>query len=201
MKAHTGINRMLLALAGLVLLGGGLLVLVGGLDGYRYWHLTPPSGWPLTTPHDVLITHADQTRWTNQGWWWPAVIASLALITLLALWWLLAQLRQGTPRRMPVGGTPPTEGVELRHHALSDALADEAGRLPGVQHARVRMAGRPTRPQARITLAFTPDTAPGAVLEELCRGPVEHARQSTGWERLSTHAHLQVARHGPHRAE
>ncbi|MFF7358492.1 hypothetical protein ACFZA1_38585 [Streptomyces filipinensis] len=131
MTSRSALNRTLLALAGLVLLGGGLLVLFAGFDLYRRHDLIPPAGWPLITPDDVLLGSADRARWSGQGWWWwPAVIAALTLAALLALWWLLAQLSRRRPGGLPVGGTPPQEGVELRDRALSDAIATEAGALP-----------------------------------------------------------------------
>lgn len=201
MKGQSAVNRILLALAGLVLLTGGILILAGGCDLYRRRHLTPPAGWPLTTPHTVLLSAADRTRWTDETWWWPVIIAALAVIVLLTLWWLLAQLRRTRPGRMPIGGTPPADGVELHDHALSDAIATDARQLPGVQQARVQMAGRATRPQARIILTLTPDSEPGPVLEALCHGPLERARQSTGWAQLPTQARLQIAGHKSHRAE
>src|SRR5690348_4162300 len=98
MTPRTVLNRSLLALAGLVLLGGGLLILFAGLDVYRRHGLVPPVGWPLATPHDVLLGSADRARWSGQGWWWwPAVIATLTLVALLAVWWLLAQLHRRHP--------------------------------------------------------------------------------------------------------
>ncbi|MFD3874850.1 alkaline shock response membrane anchor protein AmaP [Streptomyces sp. NPDC058623] len=200
MKRQSVINRILLALAGIVLLGGGLLVLAGGLDLYRRWHLTPPDGWSLTTPHTVLLSTADRTHWTDEGWWWPVVISALTIIVLLALWWLLEQLRRTRPGRMPIG-TPPTDGVELHGHALSNAIAADARQLPGVQQARVQMTGRANHPEVRITLTLTPGTEPGPVLQALCHGPLERARQSTGWAQLPTQAHLKVTAHKPHRAE
>jgi len=199
MTTGSKVNRVLLAPVGLVLLGGGLVVIAAGLDVYRHWHLTPPAGWPLTTRHDVLITRADQTRWADQGWWWPTVIAALAVLTLLALWWLLSQPRR-RPRRMAVGGTPSQEGVELSDHALSDALAADAARLPGVQRARVHLAGRPACPQALITLTLAPGATPRTVLTDL-RLVIERARRSTGWERFPSQTRLRVARHGARRAE
>ncbi|MEU0969922.1 alkaline shock response membrane anchor protein AmaP [Streptomyces sp. NPDC005917] len=196
------LNRTLLALTGLVLLGGGLLILFAGLDLYRRHDLVPPPGWPLTTPGDVLLGSADRARWSNQGWWWwPAVIAALALVALLALWWLLAQLRRSRPGPLPVGGTPPQEGVELRGSALSDAIGAEAGALPGFEHAVVRITGRPAHPRTHVRLTLTPHTAPGAGLGTFCEGPLRTARRSTGLTDMPTEARLQVARHKPHRAE
>ncbi|MEU7551138.1 alkaline shock response membrane anchor protein AmaP [Streptomyces sp. NPDC044571] len=201
MKRKSAVNRVLLAVTGLVLSGAGLLMLAGGFDVYRRWNLRPPAGWPLTTPYAVLLRAADRTRWTDESWWWPVVIAVLAVVVLLALWWLLAQLRRTHPGPLPVGGTPATDGVELREHALADALAADVRHQAGVQHARVQMTGRADHPTAHIDLVLTPDSEPGAVLQELCDGPLERARRSTGRARLSARARLQVAPHKPHRAQ
>ncbi|MGV9251533.1 alkaline shock response membrane anchor protein AmaP [Streptomyces sp. NPDC003697] len=196
------LNRSLLALTGLVLLGGGLLVLFAGFDVYRRLDLVPPAGWPLTTADDVLLASADRIRWSGQGWWWwPAVIAALAVIALLALWWLLSQLRRRHPGALPVGGAPPQEGIELRDRALSDAMAAEAGALPGVQHATVRITGRAARPRTWVRLTLTPGEAPGAALDALCEGPLRTARRSTGSPEMPTEVRLRVARHRAHRAE
>ncbi|MEU3337139.1 alkaline shock response membrane anchor protein AmaP [Streptomyces sp. NPDC002144] len=202
MTPRTALNRSLLALAGLVLLGGGLLILFAGFDVYRRRDLVPPADWPLTTPKDVLLGSADRVRWSGQGWWWwPAVIAALALAALLALWWLITQLRRRRPGSLPVGGTPPQEGVELRGRALSDAIAAEAGALPEVARAAVHITGRPTRPHTHVDLALTPRGAPGAALRTLYEGPLRTARRSTGSPFPLTEVRLRIARHKPHRAE
>ncbi|MER7935390.1 alkaline shock response membrane anchor protein AmaP [Streptomyces sp. NPDC093272] len=196
------VNRVLLALAGLILLGGGLLILFAGLDLYRRHDLVPPAGWPLTVPGDVLLGSADRDRWSSQGWWWwPAVIAALALVFLLALWWLLAQLRARRPGTLPVGGTPAQDGVELRDRALSDAIAAEAGALPGVARSAVRITGRPARPHTRVGLTLTSRAEPRTVLDALCEGPLRTARRSTGSARLPTEVRLRVTGHRPHRVE
>ncbi|GGS91194.1 alkaline shock response membrane anchor protein AmaP [Streptomyces cinerochromogenes] len=202
MTPRSALNRTLLALAGLVLLGGGLLILFAGLDLYRRHDLAPPAGWPLTTPADVLLGSADRARWSSQGWWWwPAVIAALVVAALLALGWLLAQLSRRRPGSLPVGGTPPQEGVELRDRALSEAIANEAGALPGVGRAAVLITGRPGRYRTRIKLTLTPEGTPGATLGALCEGPIGTARRSTGLTDMPTEVRLQVSRHGPHRVE
>ncbi|MGW4660325.1 alkaline shock response membrane anchor protein AmaP [Streptomyces sp. NPDC004279] len=194
------LNRTLLALIGLVLLGGGLLIITAGLDLYSSHNLAPPAGWPLTTPDDILLSSADRVRWSSQGWWWwPAVIAALVLITALALSWLLAQLSRRHQGGIPVG-SPPQEGVELRARTLSDAIAKEAGALPGVQHATVRITGRLAHPRAHITLSLTPQGTPEAVLHTLCKGPLRTAHQS-GLPPLPTEARLRVTPHKARRAE
>lgn len=201
-SALTRVNRILLALSGVVLLGGGLLILAAGLDLYRHWHLTPPTGWPLTSPDDILLSSADRARWSSQGWWWwPAVIAALALVALLALWWLVAQLRRPHPGTLAVGGTPPLEGVELRDRALSDAITAEARRLPEVRKADARVVGGSRHPRNSVDLTLSPHGAPVRVLRELCEGPLRNASRSTGTDQFPTEVRLRVARHKPHRAE
>ncbi|MFI5672870.1 alkaline shock response membrane anchor protein AmaP [Streptomyces sp. NPDC051704] len=201
MTPRTVLNRSLLALAGLVLVGGGLLILSAGLDLYRQHHLHPPAGWLLTTPDDILLGSGDRTRWSSQGWWWwPAVIAALALIALLALWWLLAQLRRRRLGTLPVGGTAPQQGVELSDRALSDVIAAEAGALPGVEHAAVHITGRPAHPHTRVRLTLTPQGTPRATLDALFAGPLSTARRSTGSD-MTAEVRLRVARHKAHRAQ
>lgn len=199
MNSHSVLNRTLLAVAGLVLLGGGLLVLTAGLDLYRRWSLDPPADWPLTGPHDTLLPAQDRTRWTDEGWWWPAVIAALTILAALALWWLLAQLHHRHPRRLPVGN-PPCDGVELYDAALNDALAADTARLPGVHQAQANLTGHAHRPHATLDVTLDPDARPRDVVHAL-EITLHRARRSTGWEQLPARATLRVASHRPHRAE
>lgn len=198
MREHAKTNRTLLALLGLVLLGGGLLVLAGGADLYRRRHLVPPAGWPLTTARNVLVPSADQTRWTDTSWWSPTVIAALALLLLLALAWLLSQHRHH-PRQLTVADSSE-ETVTVSNHALSDALATDLAVLPGVRDSRALFYGKYTHPQARIGLALGPGTGPEQILEGL-HDAVERARRSAGWGNLPVRVDLSVAHHRAHRVE
>ncbi|MGW3012827.1 alkaline shock response membrane anchor protein AmaP [Streptomyces sp. NPDC001219] len=198
MREHAKTNRTLLALLGLVLLGGGLLVLAGGAEIYRRRLLVPPAGWPLTTARDVLVPSADQTRWTGLSWWWPATIAALALLLLLALAWLLSQRRRH-PRQLTVADSSE-ETVTVSNHALSDALTTDLTMLQGVRGGHALFYGDHTHPQARIGLTLGPGTSPEQILEGL-HDAVERARRSAGWDNLPTRVSLSVARHSPHRVE
>ncbi|MER6440176.1 alkaline shock response membrane anchor protein AmaP [Streptomyces sp. NPDC001185] len=201
MNGRSTVNRLLLGLCGVVLLGGGLLILAAGFDLYHRLGLSPPAGWPATRTHDVLLSNADRIRWSGQGWWWwPAVIAVLTLAAILALSWLLAQMRH-RPGAVHLGGTPPPESVELRGQALGDAVASEARTLPDVEQADAHLAGRAAGPQLHIALTLTDHGLPAPALQALCRGPVAHARASTGLPRLPIHALLHVGRHKARRAE
>ena len=56
------VNRVLLGLAGLLLVVAGGSVLAVGLG------LEPPSWWIHDGRRDVLLSDADRTRWRDEGW-------------------------------------------------------------------------------------------------------------------------------------
>ncbi|GAA4830556.1 alkaline shock response membrane anchor protein AmaP [Kitasatospora terrestris] len=195
MKRRSRINRTLLALLGVVVLIGGLLVVMGGLDLYRRWNLDPPEGWPLTSPGDVLLPAADRTRYTAEDWWWPAVIGALTLLTLLALVWLLSQGRRHQPRKLTAGASRPHRAIQIRNQTLADAVAADTARLPGIDQARARITGTVKHPELRLRLTLTPGAEPAAVLSALHDGPLANLQTATGWQDPPVHARLKVTPH------
>ncbi|MFF3390278.1 alkaline shock response membrane anchor protein AmaP [Streptomyces sp. NPDC002669] len=185
------VNRLLLGLAGLVLLCGGGAVLAAGLG------LAVPSWWPWHGRTDVLLDAADRHRWRDQGWWWPTVIAALAVVVVLALWWFLAQLRRARLAEVLVD-SGDGEGARLRGRALEEVLADEAGNLDGVARARVALTGRRSAPRVRIRLRMEPHAAPDETLGRLTDEALAHARESAGLAELPAEVRL---REVGHRAE
>jgi hypothetical protein len=193
---RTAVNRTLLGLAGIVLLGGGVLALIGGLDLDAHWHLGLPSGWPWTSPHQAVLTAAERARWRNNSWWWPVLFGALAVGALVCLWWLLAQLGRGRAGDLPI--PPPAEALDgsrrsrrsgrrragartlVRSVALAEVLTDDIGDLPGVVRARARLLGHPSRPRVRLALTLEPGTRPGEAVRALGEGPVTRARDATG---------------------
>ncbi len=188
------VNRVLLALAGVVLLALGLAVLVGSLDLQRRWGFGLGSAWPWTGPDDVLLTDADRTRFRDAGWWWPAVIASLAVLSVLLLWWFLAQLRRRRLGEVLVE-SGDGEGALLRGRALADVLGAEAESLTGVERVRVRLLGRRTAPRARVNLQLEPHARPADAVARLRDEALEHARTSAGLESLPAEVRLRGRRH------
>ncbi|GGZ44133.1 hypothetical protein GCM10010387_43130 [Streptomyces inusitatus] len=182
------VNRLLLGLAGVVLVCGGGAVLAAGTG------LSLPSWWPWHGPRDVLLSAADRERWRDESWWWPAVIAGLAILVLLALWLLLAQLRRARPAEILVD-SGDGEGARLRGRALEEALRSEAQSLEGVRGARVRLTGRRGRPGARVGLSLEPFASPGGTLGRLTSEAVAHARESVGARSLPVEVRLKAAKH------
>lgn len=182
------VNRVLLGLAGLVLVcvGGGVLAAALGLS--------VPSWWPWYGKRDVLLSDADRERWRSEGWWWPVVIAVLAVLVVLALWWLLAQLRRARLAEVLVD-SGDGEGALLRGRALEGVLAQEAGALDGVARAQVALTGRRSEPQARIRLLMEPHAAPDEALGRLTDEALAHARDSAGLAKLPAEVRLKAVKH------
>ncbi|MFC9225315.1 alkaline shock response membrane anchor protein AmaP [Streptomyces hygroscopicus] len=179
------VNRVLLGVVGLVSAGAGAVVL---------------AGWPpFDGRHDVLLSRADRMRWRDAGWWWPVVIAALAVLFVLALCWLLAQLRRQRLREVLVE-TGDGEGALLRGRALEAALLADAESLEGVERAEVLLRGRRTTPEARMGLVLEARAEPAPTLDGLRGKALERARRSAGLERLPAEVRLRVARHGAERA-
>jgi len=186
------VNRVLLAVLGVVLLAAGLTAVVGAFDLTRRWSwLSLPGGWPWTSPHDVLLPAADRQRWSGHGWFWPVAIAVLVVGALLTLWWLLAQLRtRGLRRMVPPGAGADGGGrdgrsdgerggsgrVVVRGQALADAIADTAAAQPGVESAHARLAGSGSRPRVELYLTLHQDADAAAVLDLLDERVLADAR-------------------------
>lgn len=182
------VNRVLLGLAGLVLICGGGAVLAAGLG------LSVPSWWPWDGKADVLLSQADRDRWRADGWWWPTVIVVLAVLVVLALWWFFAQLRRARLAEVLVE-SGDGEGALLRGRALEGVLAGEAGTLDGVARAQVMLVGRRSSPQARIRLLMEPHAAPGEALSRLTDEALAHARDSAGLAQLPAEVRLRAVKH------
>ncbi|MEC4017716.1 alkaline shock response membrane anchor protein AmaP, partial [Streptomyces sp. H27-D2] len=168
------VNRVFLGLLGLLLLVLGAAVLIGGLDLQQRWGFSLPTAWPFNGPDDVLLTERDRTRWRSDGWWWPTVIAALAVLLLLALCWLFAQLRRRRLDEVLVDSGDGA-GARVRSRALEEVIAAEAGDLPGVERARVRLRGRRTAPRARVRLLLAAHAEPAEAVARLGSEALAHA--------------------------
>ncbi|WP_426403340.1 alkaline shock response membrane anchor protein AmaP [Streptomyces sp. R-07] len=182
------VNRVLLGLAGLILVVFGGAVLAAATD------LAVPSWWPWSGPSDVLLSTARRQRWRDESWWWPVVIAVLGLVVLLALWWLLVQFRRARLAEVLVDTGDGEEAV-LRGRALEGVLEADAASQDGVARARVALTGRRGAPRTRIALLLEPHASPRDALTTLSTRALADARTSTGLPALPTEARLRAVKH------
>lgn len=182
------VNRVLIGLVGL------LLVVLGGSVPAVGLGVRPPSWWIHDSRHDVLLSDAERTRWRDAGWWWPTVVAGLAVLVLLALWWLAAILRRHRLAEVLVD-TGDGEGALLRGRALESVLAADAAAQTGVSHAHATLTGRRNAPRARVWLQLEPEVDPGEALQTLTAESLTHARDSAGLASLPAEVRLRAVKH------
>ncbi|KOY53877.1 alkaline shock response membrane anchor protein AmaP [Streptomyces sp. XY332] len=181
------VNRILLGIIGLVLLAAGVAL----LTAFR----------PLGGRHEPLLTEATRLRyWHAEGWWWWALLAGLGVCVVLALWWLLAQLRRSRLAALVVDTGDGAFAV-LRGRALEEAVAAEAGALDGVARCRVALRGRQGRrgrrsaPKLQLELELEPHAVPADALAGLAGPVLNHARRSAGFPELPAEARFRITSH------
>ncbi|MFE2723476.1 alkaline shock response membrane anchor protein AmaP [Kitasatospora sp. NPDC059327] len=191
--SRSTVNRVLLGVVAVLLLAAGLLVLAGGLDLYRRLGADLPDGWPLAAPDRPVLSTASRTRWVDEPWWWPAVIAGLALLVAGAAWWLFVQLRRSGPATIALP-TPGTTGLRLRlrTRALEEALETGTVVLPEVERVAVRLLRGSGRPRLRATVRLTPGGEPAELVEHFETGPRNDARSSLGLAELPADLRMRV---------
>lgn len=158
------VNRVVLALVGLLLLAAGAFGLAVGFDAFG------------TAESAVLPAQVRQFP-RQQPWFWWAVAAACLVIALLALRWLVAQLRTDRVGRLDLT-TDDRDGQTVVHAgALTDAVEGEAEALRGVSAASAHLTDVRGR-----QLSLTVDLADYADIAQVRQGleehVVAHARQA-----------------------
>jgi hypothetical protein len=178
MTRHTArISRAGLILIGLILLAGGGTVLVRGLGVF------PAVLGRATAP---LLSHA-QTRYpAGHTWVWPAVAVAAAVIALLALWWLAAQTRTNTVRRLSLE-PDRTHGVTvLPADAAIGVITDELESYPGIQRASAALHGSPAAPRLQLSVTAEDHADPATLRTRIETEALAHLRTALELDTIPT---------------
>lgn len=159
------INRVVLFLLGLLLVAAGCLGLALSLGVFGRTRSTYP-----VLPEEVRAFPEEQ------AWFWWAVAAAALLTALLALLWLMAQLRTHRVTRLD-RTTDAREGYTILHaSALTQAVEDEVAGVEGVTSASARIDDRP-RPGLSLNVGITDSADINTVRSHLENDVVPHLRQ------------------------
>lgn len=183
-------NRIGLGLLGLALLVAGSAIVIrstglfGGLLG-------PPAD-PVYSDTAAGWVH-DQRPWL-----WLTIAAVGVLVALLAVRWLLVQLRSDRLGRLMVdtdhADVPASGRADVPAGVVTTAVGQEVDAYRGVQKVRVALAGRPDEPQLRLTVTADPDAELSRLRRRITGEALVHARSALDTDRLTTHLHLIVGR-------
>lgn len=183
------LNRILLTLLGLVLLVAGTGTLVAG------------SGVLGRDVAEQRVLHPDTGSFIerNAGWLWPAVALVAVLLALLALRWLLLQLRSDRIEEVDLTRTRRSGETHVDTAALTSALVDAVQDCPGVDGATVRLVRARGREQLlmHVRLADRADIA--ATRTQLAEGPIEQLLQVMGEQAPAVVVELEPSTRGSSR--
>lgn len=162
------LNRVVLTVLGLLLTVGGALALARGLGAFG-----------AGSAHEPLLTSTERRYAATHGWFWPAVAALGAVSFLLAVRWLLAQLRTVRVRELSLEPDRSQGGTYLPTAALTAAVVDDVEGYRGVRRARARLVGDPTEPQLELSVELERHAEVGAVRTRIETHAVPRLRQAT----------------------
>lgn len=201
------VNRIALALVGLVLLVAGAAALARGLG------LFGPS---LGPSHAPVVSGQVAAYAAGHPWFWPALAVAALVVEVLALRWLLLQGRTDTIRYVNLEEDPGRGATHLSARAAAGALEDdleesmrgqrpEVGLAPGErtprgrraaarpQRVRATLAGAPGAPRLALAVVL-PDEADPAAARQGIQGAVTRLRQSLETERLPAIVRMHAVR-------
>jgi hypothetical protein len=172
------LNRVVLTVLGLLLLAAGGVGLALSAGAFGASRATYP-----------VLPQAVSTFPDTRPWFWWAVAGVLLLTSVLALRWLIAQLRTDRTTRLD-RTTNAREGYTTLHaSALTHAVEDEALGITGVTSATANVRERHAQHVfLRLGLAESADI--GEVRGRLENEVVAHLREAVGAARFPVTSEL-----------
>ncbi|MCY7365538.1 MAG: alkaline shock response membrane anchor protein AmaP [Frankiaceae bacterium] len=170
MGAHADrLNRVVLTLLGLLLLSLGVLGLLPALG------VLGERSDDLVLPRDVedFVTN-------NAGWLWPLVALLLVLLALIALRWLVQQLRTDRVGDLDLTRDRANGETHLRASAVTDALTTAVEQMPGVESAAARVIRRHGSRVLLLKVRLADRADAAQVRRALAHGPLAELRTVLG---------------------
>jgi hypothetical protein len=180
-------DRWTTVVLGVLLLAAGVLV---ALLSYGVFGAAR-AGRPLLDPMivDALRAQPLLSR--------VIAIAAGVVLVLLGLTWAARSVRPEPRPDIALDGGPDTV-ITVSSAAIADAVAGQAGELPGVGRARARLVGPDAAPALRLTLWLADDADVREVLRRLDEQVLATARSSLGLAALPVAVRLELERTQPH---
>jgi len=176
------LNRVLLTILGVLLLAAGIYTLL------RSWGALGDAA-----ADDPLFTSAARD-WVdrNQDWFWPVMAGVSTLIALLALRWLLAQLRTDRPGNSDLAWSTASGRTRIRAGAIADAVSDDIESDPGVERATVRMVGDEQHPELHLYIDARDDASLAEIRDHLETHAIPHLQSALELDDVAAHARFRL---------
>ena len=170
------LNRVLLALLGLLLLAAGVLTLVRSFGGLGSSLADDPV---LGAPQERLFQ--DYSPWA-----WIGVAVVAGLLALLALRWLLAQLRTDRAGDLELETDDRRGSTTLHPGAVTAAVCEEVESYRGVRAASARLLHDARHPELVLQVDLEARADIAQTRERVENEAVAHVRQALELAQLRT---------------
>lgn len=136
---------------------------------------------------------------SGHRWSWWVLVGIAAVIALLALRWLLVQLRVDRSSRVVIDRESAGDALalgsgrtDLRAVALRRVVAEEVEALPGVVSAKVVVSGTPDRPALQLAVTTTAAADVGTLQRQVVGQVLDDVRTSLDLVALDTRVTFDV---------
>jgi len=193
-------NRIGLGVVGVLLLAAGGYVLARSLGAFG----AERADAPVYSERYASWIHA------QQPWIWITLAAVGVIVAVLALRWLLVQLRTERLGRIAMDTDLDADPQYTEDHqytedlgagrtslptsALTAAIGQEIDGYPGVRAVTVHVAGRPDLPELRLEVTIDADADPARIRTRIVEEAIAHAKAALDTEFLPTQLLLAVNR-------
>lgn len=147
MRGPDRLNRVVLVLLSLVLLGAGGYALARGYGAFG----------PEQAENEVLLEPVRDFVDRYQTLFWIAVLAICLIVAYLALRWLVAQFHSPRLTQIDLTGDGSKGSTQLRAAGASDALANDIETYRGVSSASARLVEDGERPEVDVRVDINDD--------------------------------------------
>lgn len=178
-------DRLVLAVVGLLLLAGGVLILLRSFGVFG-----------TGVARHRLLTDGQSRFFDQRPWAWALVGAAGALVALLALRWLIAQLRSDRIGAFELEPDPRHGTTVLPAAAVTRALAEEIEGYRGVRSASARLLHDPRHPELLLRVNVEDRSSASAVRTRVEQAALPHAQQAVDLPELPTRILLRHVRAG-----
>jgi len=175
-------NRAVLIVLGLLLLALGVLGTLLGL------------GVLGSAQADRTVVDAAVDEVARMGWFWPVVGVVALLIAVLSARWLVAQAKTDRLSRIRLDDDQQTGRTLIDGSAITHAVEDEVGDLPGVTRASAHLSGSPSAPSLHLRVKLDGRVDPAQVHRAVTGTTLPHLRQALELDRLPTRVELDIPR-------
>ena len=181
------VNRAVLVLLSLVLLGTGAYALARGYEAFG----------AEAADEEVLLEPVRDFVGRNQTLFWIAVLALCLIVAYAALRWLLAQFH--TPRLSEIDLTSDGSrgSTHLRAAGASDALAADVESYRGVTSASARLIVDGERPEVDVRVDVNDDADVPALRTRIEDEALQRFCQALEVAAVDAHLHLRLTDPAP----